>query len=65
MTEAQAQAIAEVYGGVVWQPHPGLWVVLIERDAGRLILCNDDGIYVYDSREAFESTMPTVALNIT
>jgi hypothetical protein len=54
MDEQQATALAEAIGGETWQSGGDIWLVIIRRDDGRLVVMSDDVICEYDSEDKFE-----------
>ena len=54
MTEQQATAIAEVYGGEPWQSGGGIWIVTKELADGSVVAFCDEAVVRYANREMFE-----------
>ena len=54
MNEEQADAVAEALGGESWQSGGGIYLVLLEKKDGRLVVISDDVICEYESEEAFD-----------
>ena len=55
MDEIKATKIAELLGGETWQSGGDIWLVLIRRDDGHLIVISDEVICEYEGEETFES----------
>jgi hypothetical protein len=55
MDEKQAEAIAEVLGGETWQSGGDIWLVLLRRSDGKLIVLSDELVSEYENDEAFEN----------
>ena len=56
MEEIQATKIAEIMGGDTWQSGGGIWLVIIRRNDGHLVVISDEVICEYASEENFESS---------
>jgi hypothetical protein len=54
MTEIQATSVAGAFGGNVYQSGGGIWLVLLQRADGELVVISDEAICLYDDEEAFE-----------
>lgn len=53
MNEEQARQTAGALGGETWQSGGGIWVVLVRRDDGAVIVITDEVVCEYASEEAF------------
>ena len=56
MDETQAIKLAEIIGGEPWQSGGNIWLVLIHRKDGCLVVISDESICEYASEEDFENT---------
>ena len=54
LNEATTPQVAEVLGGEAWQSGGGIWLVLLRRQDGRLVVLSDDAICEYADDHAFE-----------
>lgn len=54
MNEQQADAVAEVLGGNLWQSGGGTYLILLNRKDGRLVVISDDAICEYESEQTFD-----------
>jgi hypothetical protein len=52
MNEEQANAIAAALGGEAWQSGGDIWLVLVHRQDGHLIVISDEVICEYESHES-------------
>jgi len=57
MDEMQATKLAEILGGETWQSGGDIWLVLIRRNDGHLIVFSDESVCEYESEEAFENAI--------
>ncbi len=64
MNEDQANAIAEALGGETWQSGGDLWLVLIHRPDGRLVVISDEVVCEYENHEAFDSARPATSIHL-
>ena len=55
MDEKQANAVAEALGGETWQSGGDIWLVLLRRSDGRLVVLSDELVSEYFNDEAFEN----------
>jgi len=53
MNEEQATAIAKALDGEAWQSGGNIWLVLIHRDDGKLVVISDEIVCEYENEEAF------------
>jgi hypothetical protein len=56
MDEIQAARIAEILGGETWQSGGDIWLVLIRRNDGHLVVISDEVICEYESEDTFENS---------
>lgn len=64
MNEQQANLIATVFGGRVWQPYPGVWLLVVTRGNGSLVVFDHDAVYAYDDTDALEEGEPRVEIRL-
>jgi hypothetical protein len=64
MSEKQANTIAEVLGGEAWQSGDEIWLVLVRRRDGHLVVISDEAVCQYDNQEAFDSGKTTAVINL-
>lgn len=64
MDERQANAIARALGGETWQSGGGIWLVLIHRADGRLVVLSDDAVCEYESEEAFDAGLASASITL-
>jgi hypothetical protein len=58
MDEKQAKMVANVLGGQTWQSGGDIWLVLIERTDGKLVVVSDEAVCEYKNEESFEKAKP-------
>ena len=58
MEEEQANAVAQALGGDVWQSGGDLWLVLVRRPDGHVIVFSDEAVCEYPSEEAIADSQP-------
>ena len=63
MSEEQANAIAAL-GGEAWQSGGDMWLVLVRRQDGHLVLMSDEVVCEYENEEAFDSAKPLTAIHL-
>ena len=64
MDEDQATAIANALGGETWQSGGDIWLVLVKRSDGHVVVISDEVICEYDSEQAFENGRSSKAINL-
>jgi hypothetical protein len=65
MNENQARAVAAVFGGDVWNSGGGIWLVIITRSDGRVVVMSDELITEYASGEAHDDgDAPTNSISL-
>jgi hypothetical protein len=64
MNEDQANAIAEALGGETWQSGGDLWLELIHRPDGRLVVISDEVACEYENHEAFDNARPARSIHL-
>ena len=64
MEEEQANAIAEALGGETWQSGGDIWLVLVRRPDGHLVVLSDEVVCEYESHEAFDDAKPLSTIGL-
>ena len=64
MEEEKAVAIADALGGDAWQSGGDIWLVLLRRPDGHLVVISDEIICEYESQEAFDNSKSIKAINL-
>lgn len=64
MSEDQASAVAEALGGEAWQSGGGIWLVVIRRGDGHLVVLSDEVVCEYESDKAFDSAKELAAIRL-
>jgi len=64
MHELEAKSIAPVFGGLPWQPYPGVWLLVVDQEDGSLIVFDNDAIYAYDDTDALEDGEPRIEIRL-
>ena len=62
MDENQADAVAEALGGETWQSGGDIWLVLLRRGDGGLVVISDEVVCEYEDEAAFESNRPKTSV---
>ena len=52
MEEEQAIAVAQALGGDVWQSGGDIWLVIIRRADGHVVVLSDEAVCEYSTEEA-------------
>ena len=55
MDEKNAQAVATALGGETWQSGGDMWLVVIRRNDGRLVVISDESVCEYETEDAFDA----------
>ena len=55
MDEKQATAVADALGGKTWQSGGGIFLVLLHRSDGSLVVISDEAVCEYGDESAFEA----------
>ncbi len=58
MNEEQANAIANALGGQTWQSGGDIWLVLFEKDDGKIVVISEDAVCDYASKSDFDKCKP-------
>ena len=64
MTEEEAHLVMEALGGKAWQSGGNIWLVLIERGDGRLVVISDDVVCEYPDQEAFDASQASASITL-
>jgi hypothetical protein len=62
MNEKQATSIADALGGETWQSGGDIWLVLLRKPNGRLVVVSDEAICEYDDEEAFDNAKASATI---
>jgi hypothetical protein len=62
MNEDQAKSIASALGGESWQSGGDIWLVLIHRADGRLVVISDEVVCEYENQEAFDDAKASATI---
>jgi hypothetical protein len=54
MDEARATSIADALGGEPWQSGGGIWLVLLRRPDGHIVVLSDESVCEFDDQDAFD-----------
>jgi hypothetical protein len=65
MTEEQATAIADALGGEAWQSGGDIWLVIVRRQDGHMVVLSDEVICEYENEEAFDEAKASTANLLT
>ena len=57
-----AERVAQALGGEAWQSGGEIWLVLIRRKDGHLVVLSEDAVCEYRSEEAFERNKASVTI---
>lgn len=55
MSEAQAISLAAIIGGEPWQSGGDIWLVLLTREDGAVVVFSGDAVCEYENLVAFEN----------
>ena len=58
MEEEQAIAVAHALGGDVWQSGGNIWLVIIRRADGHVVILSDEAVCEYSTEEALGTEQP-------
>ena len=64
MNEEEAVAIATALNGETWQSGGNIWLVLLKRTNGSLVVISDDVVCEYESEHAFENASASMAISL-
>jgi hypothetical protein len=65
MNEEQAKAVANSLGGRAWQSGGGIWLVLINRADGKLVVVSGDVICEYANQKDFDACRPSQSIMLS
>jgi len=65
MEEDQAEAIAGALGGETWQSGGYIWLVVIRRQDGHLVVISDEAVCEYENQEAFDDAKATLFIYLS
>lgn len=65
MNEQEAKVIAEALGGEAWQSGGGIWLVIVRKPNGRLVVVSADAVCEYPHEIDFESGRAAVTIHFT
>jgi len=64
MNKQQAHTLAKLVAGYTWQSGGGIWLVLLERQDGVLVVFSGDAICEYANQSAFEEGQATTTIRL-
>jgi hypothetical protein len=64
MNEQQATQLATALGGYTWQSGGNIWLVLLERTDGSLVVFSDEVVCEYPTQAAFEQCQPAATIRL-
>lgn len=56
MDESQAQLLAAAIGGETWQSGGGIWLVIVHRADGAVVVFSGDTVCEYENDAAFDES---------
>lgn len=62
MNGEEAKQIAIFLGGEAWQTGGRIWVVLLKRTDGRLVVIDEDAVTEYEDFAAFDEGQPSAEI---
>ncbi len=62
MDESQAVSVADALGGEPWQSGGDVWLVLLKRSDGKLVVVSDEVVCLYDDEDEFEAGQASVSI---
>jgi len=65
MNENETDAVASVLGGYSWQSGGGIFLVVIERSDGALVVVSDDCVCEYADQRAFDDGEAITAIRFS
>ena len=64
MTEKDAVILADVLGGEPWQGEGDVWLMLVHRGDGRLVVMSDEAVTEYADDDAFSRNQPEQVIRL-
>jgi hypothetical protein len=64
MSEEQPTAIADALGAEAWQSGGDIWLVLLRRPDGHLVVMSDEVVCEYVSQESFDDGKPLMVISL-
>lgn len=64
MDAEKAKQLAVLLGGEAWQSGGGMWLVLLKREDGKLVVVSDDAVAEYEDYEAFENGIADAEIDL-
>ena len=62
MDEKQADAVAEALGGRTWNSGGEIWLVLLDRADGKLVVISDEAVCEYADQKAFDAVQASATI---
>jgi hypothetical protein len=62
MDEEKATALAKLLGGETWQSGGDIWLVLIHRSDGKIVVISDELVVEYADEEALGAGVPGIQI---
>ena len=57
MSEQRANAVARALGGTTWQSGGGIWLVILRRENGGIVVLSSDAVCEYSDEHAFDAAL--------
>ena len=64
MNASQAEAVADYAKGGVWCPMGGVWLVVVPKNDGTLVVFSRGGVRHYLSEADFEAGQPHIEIDL-
>ena len=64
LNEVTAPQVARTLGGEAWQSGGGVWLVLVRRRDGSLVVVSDEVVCEYSSESDFETVAPARSISL-
>lgn len=62
MDENKAEALAKLLGGETWQSGGDIWLVLIRRADGKIVVVSDEAVCEYADENGLGAGVPKTAI---
>jgi len=62
MDENQAETVAKALGEETWQSGGDIWLVILRRHNGKLVVISDEVVCEYKDNEAFDDNNPSISI---